>query len=254
MTGKKSVFSISFLCAVFMASSAMALGIGAYIDAAGGESHRTVRSGSLEDTGGTLTTYGFRAGLVFDTCVACDDVFSYRVKIGGGLSKADLLTKINYNSFHLNQVFAFAAVKNDYIKFWIGPQIGFSYSRGSSDRIFYGTELPGAAFALLFPSTFTTPLSYITPGAYKERNKYSVYRADAGITFGVNLNLGDYVTLAFEAGVNYGYLTGRQDREVYWAGNFAVPFNRFKHDRVLEHGIEGYGSVAFMFRFVDTYQ
>jgi hypothetical protein len=72
------------LCILFAATSAMALGIGAYIEAAGGEGYRKVRSSSLETTGGTATGYGFRAGLIFDTCVACDDVFSYRLKIGGG--------------------------------------------------------------------------------------------------------------------------------------------------------------------------
>ena len=40
----------------------------------------------LTIAGGTATGYGFRAGLIFDTCVACDEVFSYRLKIGGGKS------------------------------------------------------------------------------------------------------------------------------------------------------------------------
>jgi hypothetical protein len=26
------------------------------------------------------------------------------------------------------------------VKFWIGPQIGFKYRRGNSDRLFFGTD------------------------------------------------------------------------------------------------------------------
>jgi len=250
---KKLILSfLSGLSALFIGTSAMALGIGAYIEAGGGENYRSVKSKSLESTGGTVTSYGFKAGLIFDTCVACDEVFSYRLKLGGGMSWADLMSKTNFNGIYLSNTFAFAAVKNDYVKFWIGPQIGFSYRRGSSDRLFLGTEIPGAYYLLAFPTDFFSPY-YFRVGVFKERVKYNIFGADAGLAFGINLNLGDYVTLAFEAGVKYGYNTGKQDREIY---NFRaiVPFNRFKSDRITEHGVEGYGTFAFLFRFVDTYQ
>jgi hypothetical protein len=246
------LFFPAILFVFFAATSAMALGIGAYFEAAGGEGYRKVRSSSLESTGGTASGYGFRAGLIFDTCVACDDVFSYRLKIGGGTSWTDLVSATNYNSFHMSHTFAFAAVKNDIVKFWIGPQIGIRYRRGNSDRLFFGTELPGTTYAMLNAASLAFP--YYQYGAFKERTKQSLFGANAGIAFGTNLNLGDYVTLALEAGVTYGYDTGRQEREVYWAGNPIVAFNKFKHEKVIEHGVEGYGSIAFMFRFADTYQ
>ncbi|MBN1497256.1 MAG: hypothetical protein JXA07_10840 [Spirochaetes bacterium] len=239
----------SMLC---IGASAMALGIGAYIEAAGGESYRSVRSKSLDSTGGKITAYGFKAGFIFDTCVACDSSFSYRLKIGGGMSWADLMSQTNFNGFYLSNTFALAAVKNDYVKFWIGPQIGFSYRRGSSDRLFFGTDLPGASYLALFSSDFTPPL-YYQAGAFKERVKYNIFGADAGLAFGVNLHLGELASLSLEAGVKYGYGIGRQDRELYNIRG-VVPYNRFKSDRLMEHGVEGYGSFAFMFRFVDTYQ
>lgn len=234
------------------ASSAFALGIGAYIDAAGGETYRSVKSKSLESTGGKITNYGFRAGLIFETCAACDNEFSYRLKLGGGMAKADFLSKIDYNGFYMSHTFAFAAVKNDYIKFWIGPQIGFSYRKGSSNRLFIGTDFPGASYYLVMNSSMTFP--YVGVGTFKERNKFSMFGVDGGLSFGVNLNLGDYVTLGLEAGVKYGYNIGSQDRELYYPGNPLIPYNRFKGNRLTEHGIEGYGSFAFMFRFADTYQ
>ncbi|HNW28762.1 MAG TPA: hypothetical protein PKN50_09820 [Spirochaetota bacterium] len=238
-------------------SSVFAMGIGAYIDAAGGETYRSVKSKSLESTGGKVTGYGFRAGLIFDTCAACDSEFSYRLKVGGGMSWADSFTKTDFNGFYMSHTFAFAAVKNDYVKFWIGPQIGFSYRRGSSDRVFIGTDFPGATY--MAATGGIPPFPYYTVGIFKERTKYSIYGVDGGLSFGVNLNLGDYVTLGLETGVKYGYNIGSQDRELYAAGipgpgNPFVPFNKFKGNRLTEHGIEGYGSFAFMFRFVDTYQ
>lgn len=248
-------YLVSFLAGTVMlwtASTAFALGIGAYIDAAGGETYRSVKSKSLESTGGKLTNYGFRAGLIFDTCAACGSDFSYRLKLGGGMSKADFNSKIDYNGFFMSHTFAFAAVKNDYIRFWIGPQIGFSYRKGSSNRLFIGTDFPGSNYFLAMYPSLTFP--YIGFGTFKERNKYSIYGIDGGLSFGLNLNLGDYVTLGLEAGVKYGYNIGSQDRELYYTGNPLIPFNRFKGNRLTEHGIEGYGSFAFMFRFVDTYQ
>ncbi|HOT44099.1 MAG TPA: hypothetical protein PLM53_08625 [Spirochaetota bacterium] len=246
-------FLLSCLAVTVMlwtASSASALGIGAYIDAAGGETYRSVKSKSFDSTGGKLTGYGFRAGLIFETCAACDSDFSYRLKLGGGMSWADLQSKTDYNGFYMSHTFAFAAVKNDYVKFWIGPQIGFSYRRGSSDRYFIGTDMVSS---LYYIATVPTP-NLVNFGIFKERNKYSIYGVDGGLSFGVNLNLGDYVTLGLEAGVKYGYNIGSQDRELYYTGNPFIPYNRFKSDRLTEHGIEGYGSFAFMFRFVDTYQ
>lgn len=250
---KKIILSfMAGLSVLLIGTSAMALGIGAYIEAGGGESYRTVRSRSLDSTGGTLTNYGFKAGLIFDTCVACDSDFSFRLKLGGGKSWSDLMSQTDFNGIYLSNTFAFAAVKNDYVKFWIGPQIGFSYRRGSSDRLFFGTDVPGAGYFALFSSTFTPPF-YYELGAFKERVKYNIFGADAGLAAGVNINLGDYVSLSLEAGVKYGYFIGRQDRELYNI-RAIVPYNRFKSDRLIEHGVEGYGSFAFMFRFVDTYQ
>jgi hypothetical protein len=242
-----SLFVLAGLFVAFAASSALAVGIGAYIDAAGGEGYRKVKSRSLEDTGGTTTNYGFKAGLVFDTCVACDSAFSYRLKLGGGMTRSDFLTKTNYNSFHWSNTFAFALVKNDYVKFWMGPQIGLQYYRGSGDRLFIGTENPSAEMFLGLGAPW-----YYT-GIFKERNRYSVFGADAGLAFGVNINLGDYVSLALEAGATYGYRMGTQNREVIAAIEPTLAFNSF-NDRLTEHGIEGYGSVAVLFRFVDTYQ
>jgi hypothetical protein len=249
--GKKYMVFLTGIFLLSAASSAFALGIGAYIEAAGGESYRKVKSNSLEDTGGRLTNYGFRAGLIFDTCVACDSDFSYRLKIGGGMSRADFLSQIDYNGLYMSHTFAFAAVKNDYIKFWIGPQIGFSYRRGSSDRLFIGTDYPGSTYMAVMG---IPAYPYYGFGTFYEHNKYSIFGVDGGLAFGVNLNLGDCVTLSLEAGVKYGYNIGTQDRELYYEDNPAIPYNSFEGDRLTEHGIEGYVSFAFMFRFVDTYQ
>lgn len=237
--------------AIITGTGAFALGIGPYIDAFGGQSYRKVKTGAWEDTGGTATNYGFRAGLLFDTCVACDEVFSYRLKLGGGLSKSDLAAKTSYSSFHMSHTFALAAVKNDLVKFWIGPQIGFSYYRGSNDRFYAGAEHAGAAYLLVNqPVTLNDLWNF---GVFKERSAVNLYGATGGLAFGVNLNLGDYVSLALEAGVVYGYIMGRQKREVYGAAVPVIPYDKFR-ETITDNGLEGYGSAAFMIRFVDTYQ
>ena len=132
------------------------------------------------------------------------------------------------------------------------PEAKSATSWKDRDTLFIGTDFPGSNYFLAMYPSLTFP--YIGFGTFKERNKYSIYGIDGGLSFGLNLNLGDYVTLGLEAGVKYGYNIGSQDRELYYTGNPLIPFNRFKGNRLTEHGIEGYGSFAFMFRFVDTYQ
>ena len=232
-------------------TGALALGIGPYIDAFGGKSYIKVRGISWEDTGGAATNYGFRAGLLLDTCVACDDTFSYRLKLGGGLSKSDLVAKTSYNSFHMSHTFALAAVSNDLVKFWIGPQVGFNYFRGNSDRIYTGAERPGGIYLLTNPRSLAA--DSWTFDAFKERTATDLYTATGGLAFGLNLNFGPYVSLSIEAGILYGYTIGRQKREVYAASFPVVPYNAFR-EKSFGHGFEGYGSVAFMIRFVDTFQ
>ena len=212
----------------------------------------SVKSKSLESTGGKVSGYGFRAGLIFETCAACDSDFSYRLKLGGGMARADLLSKIDYNGFYMSHTFAFAAVKNDYVKFWIGPQIGFSYRRGSSDRLLHRHRL---ARLHVYGRHWHPGIPLLRLRHLQGAEQVQHLRRRRGPSFGVNLNLGDYVTLGIEAGVKYGYNIGSQDRELYYRRQSAlIPYNRFKGNRLTEHGIEGYGSFAFMFRFTDTYQ
>ncbi len=136
-------------------------GIGAYVEGAGGEARQSVQSRSLEDSSGKALDNGVRAGLVFDTCAACDSVFSYRLRVGGTRTWHDLRSGSDYNGFIMSHTFALAAVKNDYVKFWIGSQIGFAYDRGSGDRRLFHGEKAIAVSGL--PCTGLFPLDEFFP-------------------------------------------------------------------------------------------
>ena len=119
---KKIVLLLSSgLFMLFITSSAMAVGIGVY-----GELQRgaTFYGGNLGGAlNGSTDDIGGSGGLIIDTAVANDELFNYRLKIGGGRLAPN---KQKVLAFNLINTFGVSpqGMHGKHVRFWFGPRIG----------------------------------------------------------------------------------------------------------------------------------
>lgn len=128
MSRKRIIVSVVLCCMIlFSVKSAMAIGIGAYVDGA-------YNKFSVSGDGGTvdLDDYGFvGAGLVLDTCVAKNQLFNYR--LGLGYQKDVKFPELGTHKISMNNYFGFGVVRMQYFRWWMGPQLGLRYFIIDSD-------------------------------------------------------------------------------------------------------------------------
>jgi hypothetical protein len=185
-----------FLCAglftLLISTSAMAIGVGAYVDMGVGNT----AYGSGTGSGGTdLTPTG---GLILDLAAAKNKIFNYRLKIGGGrmFSNGLKLDKIGIvNTFGLSPI----NLRGDEARFFFGPRIVIHYVGGE-------ITVKNNSFSLFGSST-------------KSRMDY--FRFDLGVVFlGFNFNLGDAATVTFEFGMDYGIMAGNSNGSTITANGY----------------------------------
>ena len=107
--------------ALFSIQSAMAFGIGVYMDGAYNKFSATDQGYSTD-----LGEYGFLgAGLVLDSCLAKNQLFNYRLQLGyqKDLKYPDYPT----HKISMNNYFGFGIVRMKYFRWWLGPQLGLRY-------------------------------------------------------------------------------------------------------------------------------
>ncbi len=126
---KKCIFVAAVLCCMtlFSVKSAMAIGIGAYVDGA-------YNKFSVSGEGGTadIDDFGFiGAGFVLDTCVAKNQLFNYR--LGLGYQKDVKYPKFGTHKISMNNYFGFGVVRMQSFRWWLGPQLGLRYYILDSD-------------------------------------------------------------------------------------------------------------------------
>jgi hypothetical protein len=165
---KKLVFISAALLVMTLCSvrSAMAIGIGAYVDGA-------YNSFSASGEGGTASIgdYGFvGAGFVLDTCVARNDVFNYRM--GLGYQKDVKYTQFDTHKISMNNYFGFGIVRLKSFRWWLGPQLGLRCYIFGSDKGASSAEGGG----------------------------------NIGVVTGFNFNIGSVFTIGLELGFRYNFL------------------------------------------------
>ena len=133
----KHTYKISLLTAVMimLAPALYAAGVGGYF---------TTHYGSYRwNVGESITlmdsTYGgidspapgrpviLGGGIVWDTCLAKDEVFNFRQNIG---FDSHLNSTVKLNQVGLVNTFGFAPVRTPLLRFWLGPQLNLHYRWG----------------------------------------------------------------------------------------------------------------------------
>jgi hypothetical protein len=121
-------------------------------------------------------------GMLFDTCVAKDRLFNYRLQIGLDLSNAsfydeDLSQDADINIWQLSFIntFGFGMMRNESMRLWVGPQVGFG---------------------LGFEPNFVQDSYYSNTGDFFE---FDIF---VGFSFGVNIHLGETISLCADAGLS----------------------------------------------------
>ncbi len=119
-------------------------------------------------------TMGLGAGLLVDTSVARDKLFNYRLNLS--------YTYDFYNaSLHLakmNHAFGLGVYRTNRMRIWFGPQLGLGYIYGEVKN-----------------DTVRT---------------YSLANLYIGFVCGVNIHLNQVISLAIDAGYNFGTFTSTQ--------------------------------------------
>jgi len=233
-----SVISISATLLILVpASSALAVGLGVYGDVERGfTNYGGILGGDVQ---GWATNIGTSGGIIIDSAVAKNNPFNYRFKIGGGLLSEN---KQKFSHFDLIQTFGIspASMRGEMVRFWLGPRIGLHYLNGtytvsgsdaSSLLLLYALPPLSNGFNNILLLTMLTP----------QKAKVDLFRGDIGLVLaGFNFNFGEAFTISMEFGFKYGFTIGSIKSGSY-------------PGTVYGEGLEGFATIAFLFRFNDNY-
>lgn len=260
---KKFISAVTAGCVILWGVNAMALGIGGYMTVGGGkgkfdhEQFELYTSNDLEDA----SNVAVGAGVVFDTNTAMNKLFNYRVKIGFERNWVERETEMKLARFHIENSFGFGVVRNRWIRFWVGPTFGCSYTWGDRDKDKYNI---GIAIPNIFWNAIVTgdSLNFVLlTGLGRDRIKKINYGGiDFGFVVGLNINVVENLTFGPELGFKYGVNWGTQDREVSSYVPIAIPYliplNAGDSERDLKmNGFEFYTKFSVMYRFAgDKYR
>ncbi len=257
---KKIIFM--FCVGIFttaLATGAMAFGIGGYATLGGGNTiydfsrFEWFRTGNMKNS----SNLAIGGGLVLDTNLANNRIFNYRLKLGGEALNVDRERSIDMSRLHMQHIFGFGIVRTKVVRLWLGPSIGGSYSWGKSTGLKYYLGIAPQSYRyqqVTAPGLPYDPTAY-TFGLLRDRIKKLYYGGiDLGVAVGLNINIGNLVTIGPEMGFKYAFNWGFQRRDVY-AGllpliiDTAATLNRGEErKRISLKGYEIYGNIAFMFR------
>ncbi len=179
---KKLVSVLLFAMLIFSASGAWAIGIGLY--GTGGLARDYI---NLKDYNRDIQTHDYYGGIGFilDTAAAKDELFGYRLKLEWNqFNVKDINRDIESTGFNyvgMYHTFGFGVIRTELIRFWIGPQIGLSYTfgRGNSEGFY---------------------IPYISD---KYKLKLNAVGFDALAAVGVNVNLEKMITVFADVAAGY---------------------------------------------------
>lgn len=193
---------------------AMAIGIGGAFSAG----VTKVYCFDASEGDGDGLSYG--GSLVFDTAVANNSLFNYRLNLailavdqetseGSRDYKTEGVRYALYNSF------GFGVVRTETVRFWLGPQFGLYYADVDTTE----TKQVISYYGLM-------------PSETKKKYDDGGIGSSMGLVLGLNLNMGPVVTLGFDGGVRAFVTSTKLD------GNY---------------GPEGFINVSLIFRINDNY-
>ncbi|MBP7738321.1 MAG: hypothetical protein KA369_20270 [Spirochaetes bacterium] len=247
---QKNILAIAWVAlTLFTASRAMAFGIGAYATVGGGGStYKTTTEDYLPNITGTSSDLTAGAGLILDTTLAQDSLFNYRLKIGGGRNWIDREKHIILARLQMSNIFGFGIIRTDIIRWWIGPQLGGTYSWGDrGKRNYAGIAKESSEYQALRYGVFSiNDINLLAP--YHDTIREINYGGlNVGLSTGLNINIGSLFTISLETGFKYNLNWGNQQRKIYETLWPLYEINHFT-ENLFVHGWELYGEIAFLFR------
>jgi hypothetical protein len=169
---------------LLFSSRVNALGLGIYGNYSKADYKWTYHKDEIPDFDRNSDVKKFGIGFVLDTCLAKDNLFNYR--LNAGFAKMNISNEKNMpdmtgNEYHLYNTFGFGVFRSEIVRFWLGPQIGFGWTKGEYDTT--GTE--EATFWTIF---------------------YSY-----ALVAGLNFNIEDIITLGVDGGYRISKHAGTAD-------------------------------------------
>ncbi|MDM7985815.1 MAG: hypothetical protein QUS13_00625 [Smithella sp.] len=241
MNKRASTLFLAMIIISLCASSAHALGIGAYGYVGAGKARAAgwflipILSSVLEPD---ISAGG---GLVIDSNCAGDRLFNYRLAIGGARTfplKSDEKTA-HITRLHAANIFGFGVVHREGFRFWVGPQLGFN-------TLYYRDQKELA-------DQITTVGGSVTYNPFMgKQTKYSLFGASLGLALGMNFNLPRDMTLSLEGGYRYALYYGVKYQKAYLpfsGGYIPLAINGWS----LWSGDDGYVSIAVLYRVNDAF-
>jgi len=193
------IFGLAIVFFSVCVAAALAGGLGVY-----GSYDIVVGSvGWFDGTSDFTRTKIVQLGLLFDTSVAKDRLFNYRLQLGLDLSTASyfdtsLAQTVTMDIWQINFInsFGFAIVREEALRVWFGPQlgIGLGFEPSFSNSSYYGTMSNFFEFDLF-----------------------------AGVVLGINVNLGDSLSLCADAGLRL-HEDAMVSPSAYFGGFLIKPF------------------------------
>ncbi|MDL1968971.1 MAG: hypothetical protein LWW97_10630 [Deltaproteobacteria bacterium] len=217
----KRLFRVTFICLIgagvifsspFGINCTHAAGIGFYLSHGIGDGAADFNEdydsddwwNDLESSGDAkFSGYGF----IFDTAVAKDEVFNYRLQIGYEDAEYDIDSvydgdlhidisdfvgnfKLDIDRFVIDNTFGFGIVRKENFRIWIGPQLRIGYMSGDGTM----TLIDGTKLNLDFDDGLVLGLAPV---------------------IGVNFNFINNLTIGVDLGYRFNFFVGSVDKTYY---------------------------------------
>lgn len=198
-------------------------------------------------SGSSHVMYGIGCGFVYDSAVAANKRFNYRLNGGYENSVNSGTPFFTFRSMHkvaLSNTFGFALFNNKSLRVWMGPQVEVACQFG---------ERTWKKYYLL--SSYSFNFERVTTSSRVISGLLGL-----GAILGININTGDLFTLSFEAGINIPLLIGQSKTEE--KSEYFFPLQNIKYYPIptsdysgisFTSYVNGLARLSFIFRVGDTY-
>lgn len=183
--------------------------------------------------------------LVYDTALARDRLFNYRLNLGYANRFTDTIAPFEKNAYHQvvwSNTFGIAFYRNRLVRLWAGPLIALSYQVRTYKEY----------MALPLPIPFIgVPLLIDINTSYQIHH----FNFMGGAVVGVNVNPGDRVTVSLTCGVQGGGGVGIADGRTTVSPAIlpVVKFALADSQRSTSTGVEFVSRISVLYRLGDVY-
>lgn len=146
------LFVATFVILLLLSQNSFAVGLGGFVDASTGSGEAEWES---DYNAWDIDSNAFAFGFVLDTAPTNERTFNYRLNVGFAKQemKDDNNEKMKSNGIYVENIFGFAFIKNENLRWWGGPLVRLGYYSGDIDSYrvgstTYDTEFEYAEFGV----------------------------------------------------------------------------------------------------------